>query len=138
MKHKQDKHPVMKIRRLLCRLQHGFRSIPKRLQAKPLAARRLTMQNFTGIAKFTPEQSIAFFAEQLEDEPVFVMKEILSAIKEDEKLSSLQVLDKFGRQFAKRISLTVNSNDWNAWVSKLFHAKKVLEDKLMNGDKQKA
>ena len=96
------------------------------------------MQNFTGIAKFTPEQSIAFFAEQLEDEPVFVMKEILSAIKEDEKLSSLQVLDKFGRQFAKRISLTVNSNDWNAWVSKLFHAKKVLEDKLMNGDKQKA
>ena len=96
------------------------------------------MKNFTEISKFTPDQSIAFFAERLKDEPVFAMKEILSTINQDEKLSSLKVLDEFGKQFAERIFLTVNKKDWNSWISKLFHAKKVLESKLINGDEQKA
>lgn len=95
------------------------------------------MKNFIEIAKFTPEESIKFFAKQLQDEPVFVMREIIYAIKEDEKLSSLQVLDEFGKRFAEKISLTVDRNNWNAWVAKLFHAKKVIENQLKN-DPEKA
>lgn len=93
--------------------------------------------NFKEISKFTPQETIKFFAEKLKDEPVFEMREILTAIKEDAKLSSLQVLDEFGERFAKRIDLAVDFADWNSWVAKLHHAKKAIENDLQKKDEEK-
>lgn len=88
------------------------------------------MVNFKSIAIYTPEQTIKFFATCLEDEPIFAMKEILLAIKEEE-LSSVKTLDEFGKRFAEKISLKIDKEDWNHWVAKLYRAKLWLEKYLL-------
>lgn len=86
--------------------------------------------NFKEICTYNPNKSLELFDKRLncDEDVLLVIKTMLEKIKTQKNLSSIAVLDRLGEQFAERIGLEVDREDWNAWVSKLYRAKIQLEN----------
>ncbi len=86
--------------------------------------------NFKEICTYNPNKSLELFDKRLncDEDVLLVIKTMLEKIKTNQSLSSIAVLDRLGEQFAERIGLEVDREDWNAWVSKLYRAKIQLEN----------